>query len=124
MPSYDLQHGSAYGNTDCGNLVISNAGGSTTVTNIPQGGGPGINVSTWTYTAKAGGGGTIMNPVPGDMLNLGSYTVTIGTNTFSFSSNATYRAAVPGTPGGYFTAPGITAGLGDWDAADGGSGIE
>lgn len=119
MPSYQLQHGSASGTVDCGSVVISNSGGNTTVTGNPPGGGPGVPITGYSFIAKAGTNDTIMNPGVGDTLNLGSYSVTVGGLSYSFSNNATYRNAGNGQRGGYFTAPGVTGGLQDWDAADG-----
>jgi hypothetical protein len=120
MPSYILAHGTSTTSVGCGNLVVSNAGGSTTVTSNPPGNAPSVNItSDVTFTPKAGGGGTLMNPVAGDMLNLGSYQVTVNGTSYSFSNNATYRAAGGGQMGGFYTQPGITGGQGDWDAADG-----
>jgi hypothetical protein len=120
MPSYDLQHAtSTGGSTDCGNVVVSNAGGSPSINYLAQGGsGNGNPITTAVYTAKTGGGGTVMNPVPGDTLNLGGFQATGNDgNSYTFSTTATFRAAAAGSRGGYFTAPGLTGAIDDWDAA-------
>ena len=125
MPSFKLKHGSANGNVDCGSVVISQAGNQTTVMGNPPGGGqPQDITSQTTYAAKAGGNGTIMNPAPGDTINFGSYTVSIGPppspTSYGFGSNATYRAGSPGKKAGYFTSDTLspTGGLNDWEAED------
>lgn len=119
MPSYDLQHATASGGTtDCGNVVVSNAGGSPSINYRAQGAiGNGTPISTAVYTPKAGGNGTVMNPVAGDTLNLGGFQATGDDgNSYTFNNAATYRAPGNG-PGGYFTAPGVTGAIDDWDAA-------
>ena len=121
MANYNLNHGDATSSNGvaCGTLIISNASGSTTVRGNPPGGGQPVNITDYTYAAKAGGGGTLLNPVPGDQLNLGSYSVTVGGTSYGFGSNATYQNANAGNNGGWFTQPGLTGGIADWDAADG-----
>ena len=123
MPSFKLKHGSANGNVDCGSVVISQANNQTTVMANPPGGGAQQNITSQTsYSAKAGGNGTIMNPAPGDTINFGTYTVPVGTppTSYGFSSNATYRAGAPGKKAGYFTSAtqSPTGGLNDWEAED------
>ena len=125
MPSYKLKHGSAGDNVDCGSVVISQANNQTTVMGNPPGGGPSQNITAQTtYAAKAGGNGTIMNPAPGDTINFGTYTVSIGPppspTVYGFSSNATYRAAETGKKAGYFTSATLSpaGGLNDWEAED------
>ena len=124
MANYNLQHGNATSSNGvaCGTVIVSSSGGSTTVRGNPPGGGQPVDITDYTYTPKAGGGGTLLNPVPGDQLNLGSYSVTVSSSSYSFGTNATYRNANAGNNGGWYTQPGLTAGLNDWDAADGGSG--
>ena len=120
MPSYDLQHGTATGGTvDCGNLLVSNANNQTTISYLAQGqSGNGTTIPGAKYTAKAGGGGTALNPAAGDTMNLNGYQVTVGTTVYTFSGDATYRDPGNGQGGGYFKAAGITGALDDWDAAD------
>jgi len=121
MPSYDLQHATASGGTtDCGNIVVSMAAGSPSINYLSQGqSGNGTKINTAVYTAKAGGGGTAMNPAAGDTLNLGGFQATGDDgNLYTFNNAATYRAPGAGSGGGYFTAPGLTGAIDDWDAAD------
>lgn len=120
MPSYKLEHGLASGKADCGNVVISQAGNSDSVMANPPGNAPRQDITNQTtYTPIANGGGTIMNPVAGDTINFGTYTVTVDNVSYGFSSNATYRAATDDKKAGYYTAGASpTAGLDDWDAAD------
>jgi len=125
MPSFKLKHGSANGNVDCGSVVISQANNQTTVMANPPGGGAQQNITSQTsYSAKAGGNGTIMNPAPGDTINFGTYSVSVGPPpapvTYGFGTNATYRAASSGKKAGYFTSATLspTAGLNDWEAED------
>ena len=101
MPSYSLQ---GTGGVNCGPLVISQANGVTTITNNPPGGSGQKTVSGWTFTPATTNPGTIMNPNPGDKLNLGTYTVPIGTPpiTYGFANDATFRAAASGVTGGYY----------------------
>jgi hypothetical protein len=126
MPSYKLQHGSATGSVDCGNVVISQSGPNNTTKvmgNPPGGGAPQDITAQTTYVAASGSNGTIMNPKANDTINFGTYTVPIGTPpvSYGFSSNAAYRAPGNGQGGGYFTTGASpTAGLDDWDAADAG----
>jgi hypothetical protein len=121
MPSYDLQHATATGGTtDCGNIVVSNTGGSPSINYRAQGQtGNGTTINSAVYTAKAGGNGTVMNPAAGDTLNLGGFQATGNDGTlYTFSTTATYRDPGNGSGGGYFTAPGLTGAIDDWDAAD------
>jgi hypothetical protein len=125
MPSYKLKHGAATGDVDCGSVVISQANNQTTVSaNPPGGGSPQDITSQTTYAAKAGGNGTIMNPAPGDTINFGTYSVSVGpppsSVSYSFNSNATYRAAGAGQKAGYFTSATLSpaGGLNDWEASD------
>jgi hypothetical protein len=46
--------------------------------------------------------------------------VTVGTNTYSFGTNATFRNAGNGLRGGFFTAGSLTGAIDDWDAATSG----
>ena len=120
MPSYKLDHGTATGKKGCGNLVVNQSGTSKpTIINNPPGNGPGVQILDYNYNSPSGNG-TVMNPVAGDTLNLGGYTLSVDGTTFSFNNNATYRLAGNGQKGGYFTVPGPTGGQQDWDAADGG----
>ena len=123
MPSFKLKHGLASGSVDCGSIVISQANNQTTVQGNPPGGGQPQNITNLTtYSAKAGGNGTIMNPAPGDTINFGTYTVSVGNPavSYGFSSNATYRAGAPGKKAGYYTSDTLSpaAGLNDWEAED------
>jgi hypothetical protein len=120
MPSYDLQHATASGGTtDCGNVVVSMAGGSPSINYLSQGqSGNGTQITTARYTAKAGGGGTAMNPAAGDTLTLGGFQARGDDgNLYTFNTIATYRDPGGGLQGGYFTMPGVTGGIDDWDAA-------
>jgi hypothetical protein len=124
MPSYDLQHATASGGTtDCGNVVVSMSGGNppTPVINYRAQGqtGNGTKINTASYTPKAGGNGTAMNPAAGDTLNLGGFQATgADGNLYTFDNTATYRDPGNSQGGGYFTMPGVTGGADDWDAAD------
>ena len=119
MPSYDLQHATAGGGTtDCGNVLVSMAGGSPSIKYLAQGqSGNGTTINGATYSNT--GGGTAMQPQPGDTLNLNGFQATgADGNSYTFNNAATYRAPGNGQGGGYFTLPGITGGIDDWDAAD------
>jgi len=121
MPSYDLQHATASGGTtDCGNLVVSMSGGSPSFNYRSQGqSGNGTKINTAVYSAKPGGGGTAMNPAAGDTLNLGGFQATGNDGLlYTFSLTATYQEPGGGSGGGYFTSPGLTGAIDDWDASD------
>jgi hypothetical protein len=122
MPTFNLNHdnqGSGTGKVNCGTITVSQANNQTTVMANPPGGGAPTNITSLAvFTAAPGSNGTLLNPNPGDMLNLTTYTVTL---TFTFSTNATFRAPGGGKPGGFFTSGGsITGAVNDWDAADAG----
>jgi hypothetical protein len=119
MPSYDLQHATATGGTtDCGNVVVSMAGGSPSIRYLAQGqSGNGQTINGATYNNA--GGGTALNPRAGDTLNLNGFQATgADGNSYTFSNPAVYRDPGNGSSGGYFTAPGATGAIDDWDAAD------
>ena len=123
MPNYALQHAPASGTTPvgCGSLTVSQANNQITVTANPPGGGAGTNITTLVvFTPATGSNGTIFSPNAGDMMNLSTYTVTVGTSTYSFGTNATFRAAGNGLRGGFFTAGSLTGAIDDWDAATSG----
>ena len=122
MPTYKLKHGAAHGDADCGGFTVSQAGGQTTVTANPPGGGAPTNITNLVaFTPKAGTNDTLMNPGAGDTINLGTYTVIVSQVLYTFSTNATYQAAGNGKKAGYYTQPGLTGGLDDWEAADSGT---
>jgi len=125
MPSYDLQGGNADGTkTDCGNIIVSMAGGNPNIAYRAQGqSGNGTTIPGATYTSNPNGnGGTATNPNPGDILFLNNYSVTIGTTTYNFQGNAIFQDRDGSTPKGYYRAVSLTAQVGDWDCADDGSG--
>ena len=121
MPRYDLQFTAATGTVECGNVIVSMAGGSVSINFRPQGqGGNGAAIPNATYTAA--GGGTAASPNPGDLLNLAGYQVTVGTTQCQFNGNAVFQNAQGSQRKGYYRAAKLTDEQGDWDAADGGSG--
>ncbi|HEV8396127.1 MAG TPA: hypothetical protein VGQ37_17725 [Vicinamibacterales bacterium] len=117
MPTYKLQHGQATGShkAQCGSITISQANNQTTVMANPPGGGQPVDITSLVvFTKGQGSNGTLFDPSPGDMINLGTYQVTV---TFPFGTDATYRAAGNG-PAGFFTAGASPTGAADdWDAA-------
>jgi hypothetical protein len=125
MPSYDLQAGQANGTKiDCGNVVASMTGSNPVFKYLAQGqSGNGTTISTAVYSPS--GGGTAMQPQPGDTLNLGGFRAQ-GTdnNWYTFSTTATFQNQNGSIKKGYYysAATSPAGGLGDWDAADGGSG--
>src|SRR6185503_20874195 len=92
MPSYKLQHGQATGShkAQCGSITVSQANNQTTVMANPPGGGQPVDITSLVvFTPAQGSNGTLLNPNPGDMISLTTYTVTV---TFPFIGNATFRA--------------------------------
>jgi hypothetical protein len=124
MPNYALQHAPATGTgptVACGSITVSQANNQITVTANPPGGGAGTNITSLVvFTPATGSNGTIFSPNAGDMMNLSTYTVTVGTNTYGFGNNATFRNPGNGLRGGFFTSAGIGGAIDDWDAADSG----
>ena len=119
MPRYDLQYKTATGTVDCGNVIVSMAGGSVSINYLAQGqSGNGVAIPNATYTAA--GGGTATSPDPGDILNLAGYQVSVGGTQYQFSGNGVYQNAQGVQPKGYYHSAGIGGGAGDWDASDSG----
>lgn len=116
MANYRLQHGdsNSTNGVNCGSITVSSSG----IQGNPPGSGQPINITDYQFTPKTGGGGTLLNPVPGDMLNLGTYTVAVNGSSYGFDNNATYVDPNTGRSG-FYTQPGLTGGIADWDAADG-----
>jgi hypothetical protein len=67
------------------------------------------------YTSA--GGGTAVNPAPGDTLNLNSYQVTVNNTNYSFNGAGIFQNAVGSERKGYYHES-LGGNPGDWDAAD------
>ena len=117
MPTYKLQNNG----TDLGHIGVTNAGGTPTWTYNAKGdSGPPVTMSPQPVFTSSNGTSTVMNPAPGDTLNLGTFQ---GNGTQSFPGNGTYANAVPnGNKAGYYHTASLTGVPGDWDASDSGSG--
>ena len=124
MPTYDLQFKTQTGTlVECGRVLVSMAGESVSINYKPQGqGGNGVAIPNATYTAA--GHGTATSPNPGDLLNLAGYQVTVGGTQYQFNGNGVFQNAQGSQRKGYYRASKLTEEQGDWDAADGGSGLE
>ena len=121
MPRYDLQYETGNGTVDCGDVIVSMSGGSVSINYLAQGkGGNGVAIPNATY--KDAGGGTANNPNPGDILNLAGYEVTVDAKQYQFKGNGVFKNAQGSQKKGYYRR-GPSDDQGDWDAADGGSGL-
>ena len=122
MPRYDLQYETDNGKVDCGNVIVSMAGGSVSINYLAQGkGGNGVAIPNATYTDA--GGGTATDPKPGDMLNLAGYEVTVGATQYQFKGKGVFQDARGSEKKGYYHR-GPSDDQGDWDASDGGGPVK
>ena len=121
MPNYKLKNNGL----DCGQLIVSNSGGSPSWGYQAPGGSSTTMNPQPTYTSN-NSGSSAMNPSPGDTLVLPStFSTSVNSGTQTYQGTATYRAATTGpngTSAGYYHTGGPGGAVGDWDAVDTGDG--
>jgi hypothetical protein len=121
MPGYDLQAGTASGQSvDCGQIIVT---GSGTVKHVNQGqSGGGDPVVGGSYSPA--GGGSASNPQPGDTLYLNNLSAQGSDgNWYNFPGTATFQDANGSQKKGYYHSASLEGQVGDWDCEDDGSGL-
>jgi hypothetical protein len=119
MPNYKLKNNGV----DCGQLIVSNAGGSPSWSYQAPGGSSNTISPQPTYT-----GSNAMNPSVGDTLTLPTtFSTSVNNGNQDYPGTATYAAATTGPNGkkaGFYrqASKGPGGSVGDWDAVDDGSG--